>query len=60
SRNPILLRTEMQAGHGGKSGRYRRLHEIAEEYAFVLLATDGRLVADPAVEHALGLSTGTR
>lgn len=60
SRNPILLRTEMQAGHGGKSGRYRRLHEIAEEYAFVLLSTDGRLVADPAMEQALALSTAAR
>ena len=26
----------MGAGHGGKSGRYEALHEVAEEYAFML------------------------
>ena len=34
--NPLLLRTNMDAGHGGRSGRFRRYREIAEEYAFVL------------------------
>jgi oligopeptidase B len=34
--NPLLLRTNMDAGHGGKSGRFERFREIAEEYAFVL------------------------
>jgi oligopeptidase B len=34
--NPLLLRTNMDAGHGGKSGRYRRYREIAEEFAFAL------------------------
>ena len=32
----ILLRTNMDAGHGGRSGRYRGLEEIAEIYAFLL------------------------
>ncbi|GAB4149118.1 MAG: S9 family peptidase [Sphingomonadales bacterium] len=36
--NPLLLKTNMQAGHGGKSGRYDRLRETAEEYAFILNA----------------------
>jgi oligopeptidase B len=33
---PLLFRTSMEAGHGGKSGRFQRFHEIAEEYAFIL------------------------
>jgi oligopeptidase B len=34
--NPLLLKTNMGAGHGGASGRYDRLHEVAFDYAFVL------------------------
>ncbi|MFY8105595.1 MAG: S9 family peptidase [Elstera sp.] len=34
----LLLRTEMSAGHGGASGRYKALEEIAETYAFLLAA----------------------
>jgi oligopeptidase B len=33
---PLLLRTNMEAGHGGKSGRFERYREVAEEYAFIL------------------------
>ena len=36
--NPLLLKTNMDAGHGGKSGRYDSLREVAEEYAFMLAA----------------------
>lgn len=36
--NLLLLKTNMGAGHGGKSGRYESLREVAEEYAFVLKA----------------------
>jgi oligopeptidase B len=35
-REPLLLKMNMGAGHGGASGRYERLREIAERYAFVL------------------------
>ena len=34
--NPLLFRTTMEAGHGGKSGRFQRYREIAEEYSFLL------------------------
>jgi len=33
---PILLKTNMAAGHGGKSGRFQRLEEIAFEYSFAI------------------------
>jgi oligopeptidase B len=33
---PVLLRTEMSAGHGGVSGRYEAWHKKAFEYAWVL------------------------
>ena len=34
--NPLLFRTNLEAGHGGKSGRFHRYREIAEEYTFIL------------------------
>lgn len=34
--NKILFKTNMNAGHTGKTGRYTHLKEIAEEFAFVL------------------------
>ena len=34
--NPLLLKTNMAAGHGGASGRYDYLHEAAFDYAFIL------------------------
>ena len=34
--NILLLKTNMGAGHGGKSGRWNSLYETAEEYTFVL------------------------
>jgi oligopeptidase B len=45
-RNSLLLHVDMQAGHGGKSGRFQRYREIAMEYAFLLneaaVHADGR------------------
>lgn len=34
--NDLYLHTNMDAGHGGKSGRFRRYREVALEYAFML------------------------
>ena len=34
--NLLLFKTNMGAGHGGRSGRYEQLYEDAEEYAFIL------------------------
>jgi oligopeptidase B len=34
--NPLLFRVNMEAGHGGKSGRFRRYRETAEYYSFML------------------------
>ena len=42
--NPLLLRIHMDSGHAGASGRFERIKEVAEEYAFLL--------------HAIGMATG--
>ncbi len=34
--NPILLKTNMEVGHGGASGRYEYYKEVALEYAFLI------------------------
>ena len=34
--NELILKTNLGAGHGGKSGRFESLKETAEEFAFVL------------------------
>ncbi|MGE2815637.1 S9 family peptidase [Mycobacterium heidelbergense] len=39
--NPVLLKTQMAAGHGGVSGRYRAWEEAAFQYAWLLAAADG-------------------
>lgn len=36
AKRPILLRTEMVAGHGGRSGRYDAWHQTAWEWAFLM------------------------
>ena len=39
----LLLRTNMEAGHGGAAGRFDRLEEIALLYAFAIKVSDGEM-----------------
>lgn len=34
--NPLLLHMDLEAGHGGKSGRFERLRDVAREFVFFL------------------------
>jgi oligopeptidase B len=38
--NLLAMKINMGAGHGGKSGRFDRLREVAEEYSFLLMCYD--------------------
>jgi len=40
---PVLLRIDMDSGHGGASGRFDRLKEVAQSYAFAIGITKGQL-----------------
>lgn len=40
-RNAVLLHINMEAGHGGQSGRFEHLREVAREYGFVIVLADG-------------------
>jgi len=46
--HPVLLKTQMSAGHGGVSGRYERWREVAFQYAW-LLCTSGCADSSAAV-----------
>jgi oligopeptidase B len=52
--NPLVFRVNMEAGHGGKSGRFQRYRSIAEYYAFMLSQLG---VADQGPAPATGSST---
>jgi len=47
--NPLLFKIDLDAGHGGPSGRYDLLREIAFDYAFILsrIVDAGRAGAEP-------------
>ncbi len=57
--NPLLFHVNMEAGHGGKSGRFQRLHDTALYDAFLFdllgrdLAAEARLAAPPAGAQAV-------
>ena len=36
SRNLVLLQTDMEAGHGGQSGRFKSLEDRARDYSFII------------------------
>ena len=46
---PLLMHVNMEAGHGGKSGRYEHLHEVAREYAFVIAVLNNLSFGDMEV-----------
>ena len=47
-RNPLVFRVNMEAGHGGKSGRFERFRQNAEWQAFVLTQLGATRVGDGA------------
>ncbi|HCT1782501.1 protease 2 [Escherichia coli 3-073-06_S1_C2] len=44
----LLLCTDMDSGHGGKSGRFKSYEGVAMEYAFLVALAQGTLPATPA------------
>jgi oligopeptidase B len=45
---PLLFATNMEAGHSGASGRFRRFREIARDYAFLIGLAEGTIGARQA------------
>jgi oligopeptidase B len=45
---PLLLHVNLEAGHGGKSGRYEHMREVAREYGFVIALAEGTHIGAPA------------
>ena len=54
---PILLRTAMEAGHGGAPGRLERLDDVARAYAFAIACAEGRIGGQGRTESALKPAT---
>ncbi|MBO0881165.1 MAG: S9 family peptidase [Mycobacterium sp.] len=56
--NPVLLKTQMSAGHGGISGRYERWKEVAFQYAWLLAAADRDRYGSGQVDNLLSGAQG--
>jgi oligopeptidase B len=56
--NPVLLKTQMSAGHGGISGRYEQWKEVAYQYAWLLATADGEHYGSGQVTDALSGAQG--
>ncbi len=56
--NPVLLKTQMSAGHGGISGRYERWKEIAFQYSWLLAAADGDHYGNGQIDDLLSGAQG--
>ncbi|MCG9761614.1 S9 family peptidase [Pseudoalteromonas sp. Isolate6] len=41
--NLLLLKTDMEAGHGGASGRFKRIHDVALSYSFFIALAENKL-----------------
>jgi oligopeptidase B len=52
--HPVLLKTQMTAGHGGISGRYERWKEAAFQYAWLLATADRDHYGSGQVDDLLG------
>jgi oligopeptidase B len=52
--HPVMLRTQMSAGHGGISGRYERWKEAAFQYSWLLATADGDNYSGGQVDDLLG------
>jgi oligopeptidase B len=50
---PLIFLTNMGAGHGGASGRYDRLHEIAADFAFLLSELGSQAACANAPTHSI-------
>jgi oligopeptidase B len=51
--NPLLLKVNMGAGHGGASGRYDALRDLALDYAFVLTQMGPRVAIDEPAKSSM-------
>ena len=47
---PVLMHVNLEAGHGGKSGRYEHMREIAREYGFVIALAENKHALEPRVD----------